>query len=93
MIKIYKILLTMKLLLLCLLVGGVVSCSFENVRHLSKSESSKTEKLMPFEEIKVNAAPVVWKKEVHPFLGATPIDIDGDGIMEIFVGGGDGLIL
>ena len=45
---------------------------------------------MPFEEIKVNAAPVVWKKEVHPFLGATPIDIDGDGIMEIFVGGGDG---
>ena len=80
----------MKLLLLCLLVGVIVSCSFENVRHLSKSESSKTEKLMPFEEIKVNAAPVVWKKEVHPFLGATPIDIDGDGIMEIFVGGGDG---
>ena len=92
MIKISKILLTMKLLLLCLLVGLIVSCSFENVRHLSKSESSKTEKLMPFEEIKVNAAPVVWKKEVHPFLGATPIDIEkyyGDGIMEIFVGGGD----
>ena len=78
MIKISKILLTMKLLLLCLLVGGVVSCSFENVRHLSKSENSKAEKLIPFEEIKVNAAPVVWKKEVHPFLGATPIDIDGD---------------
>ena len=68
-----------------------VSCSFENVRHfLSKFENSKAEKLIPFEEIKVNAAPVVWKKEVHPFLGATPIDIDGDGIMEIFVGGGDG---
>ena len=48
MIKIYKILLTMKLLLLCLLVGGVVSCSFENVRHLSKSESSKTEKIDAF---------------------------------------------
>ena len=48
MIKISKILLTMKLLLLCLLVGLIVSCSFENVRHLSKSESSKTEKIDAF---------------------------------------------
>ena len=40
---------------------------------LSKSENSKTEKLMPFEEIKVNAAPVVWKKEVSPFFRLLPL--------------------
>ena len=64
MIKIYKILLTMKLLLLCLLVGGVVSCSFENVRHLSKSESSKTIS-MPFED--QGMLLVVWKKRFTLF--------------------------
>ncbi len=32
----------------------------------------------------------VWRKPSHPFSGAAVIDIDGDGKMEVFVGGGRG---
>ncbi len=85
MIKTSKIFLGIKLLILSLSVGLVVSCSFENVRRLPK-----TEKFIPFEEIIVNAPELTWDQKVHPFIGATPIDINGDGIMEIFVGGGNG---
>jgi len=31
-----------------------------------------------------------WAKGTHPFTGAAVIDIDGDGMFEIFVGGGAG---
>ena len=31
---------------------------------------------------------VVWDQDVHPFTGATAIDIDGDGRDEVFIGGG-----
>jgi enediyne biosynthesis protein E4 len=31
-----------------------------------------------------------WTKSSHPFTGAAVIDIDGDGIFEIFIGGGAG---
>ena len=30
-----------------------------------------------------------WDETVHPFSGAAVIDIDGDGAMEVFVGGGN----
>jgi len=32
----------------------------------------------------------VWNKATHPFTGAAVIDVDGDGKLEIFVGGGEG---
>ena len=31
---------------------------------------------------------VAWDQDVHPFTGATAIDIDGDGRDEVFIGGG-----
>ena len=31
---------------------------------------------------------VVWDQDVHPFTGATAIDIDGDNRDEVFIGGG-----
>ena len=34
--------------------------------------------------------PHVWDKSEHPFTGAAVIDIDGDGIWEVFIGGGKG---
>ncbi len=42
-----------------------------------------------FEEI---ATPFihVWREPSHPFTGAAVIDVDGDGRMEVFVGGGRG---
>ena len=75
-----------RLLGLLLLTGFVTSCSFESVRQLSG-----TTKLTPFEEIKIiGGENTVWGERYHPFIGATSIDIDGDGMMEIYVSGGDG---
>ena len=34
--------------------------------------------------------PHVWDKSEQPFTGAAVIDIDGDGIWEVFIGGGKG---
>jgi enediyne biosynthesis protein E4 len=45
--------------------------------------------LSRFEEIPV-AHKHVWSESTHPFTGAAVIDVDGDGKMEIFVGGGQG---
>ena len=45
---------------------------------------------MPFSEIAVQGGANEWSEEYHPFVGATPIDIDGDGGEEIFIGGGHG---
>ena len=70
-----------RLLGLLLLTGFVTSCSFESVRQLSG-----TTKLTPFEEIKIiGGENTVWGERYHPFIGATSIDIDGDGMMEIYV--------
>ena len=38
----------------------------------------------------IGAQDVVWSATHHPFVGATPIDVDGDGSLEIFVGGSEG---
>ena len=61
------------------------SCGGERVRLLSKLQTSAA-----FEEVMIEARGNDWSEEFHPFIGATPIDIDGDGKMEIFVGGGFG---
>ena len=62
-----------------------LSCSLENARLLPPDSG-----LIPFEEIPIVGGANEWSEEFHPFVGATPIDIDGDGAMEIFVGGGYG---
>ena len=77
-----KFFLTLFLLLLCTLVS---SCTFESVHYLQNSTG-----LTAFEEVEIIGAENAWNQKKHPFVGATPIDIDGDGTMEIFVGGGDG---
>lgn len=32
----------------------------------------------------------VWSESTHPFTGAAVIDSDNDGVMEIFISGGEG---
>lgn len=61
------------------------SCDRENIRTLPSEEA-----FMPFEEIAIKGGANTWSGEFHPFVGATPIDIDGDGMFEIFIGGGHG---
>lgn len=64
------------------------ACGFESVRELPVARQAE---LIAFEE-----APVVgggdneWNERKHPFVGAAAIDVDGDGVSEIFAGGGDG---
>ncbi|MGI9305701.1 MAG: CRTAC1 family protein [Gammaproteobacteria bacterium] len=65
----------------------LASCSFETVRVLPADEAAA---LAPFEEIPVVGGANEWSEEYHPFVGAAPLDIDGDGGLEIFVGGGHG---
>jgi hypothetical protein len=57
-----------------------VGCAFNatNLKNVSK-----------FEEIPV-AFEHKWEESTHPFSGAAVIDVNSDGIMEIFVGGGKG---
>ena len=74
------------------IVAGVAawflaSCGFETVRALPAAESAA---LAPFAEIPLIGGKNEWSEEYHPFVGATPADIDGDGAPEIFVGGGHG---
>ena len=61
------------------------SCGGETVRQLPVDAG-----LTAFAEIAVVGGENEWGEEYQPFVGATAIDIDGDGKMEIFVGGGDG---
>ena len=63
----------------------ISSCSLENVRELPAGTQ-----FAAFEEVPVTGGVNEWTEEYHPFVGATPIDIDGDGMTEIFVGGGHG---
>ncbi len=61
------------------------SCSLENVRLLPPGAE-----FAAFEEVPLAGGVNEWSEEFHPFVGATAIDIDGDGGEEIFVGGGHG---
>lgn len=45
--------------------------------------------VVPFSEIPTPFTHV-WAEPAHPFTGAAVIDVDGDGRLEIFVGGGRG---
>jgi len=67
------------------LLAAMGSCSSEDVRSLPHKSG-----MVAFEEIGVSGGDNAWSEEYHPFVGATPIDVDGDGTMEIFVGGGEG---
>lgn len=70
------------IVMLALLAG----CNFENIRELPTPPNKA---LVAFEEIPLTGGTDTrWMKQFHPFIGATPIDIDGDGAMEIFVGSG-----
>jgi hypothetical protein len=62
---------------LCLLLLG--SCA----KHENLTVSA------PFKPVPV-AFTHVWNEATHPFTGAAVIDVDGDGKLEIFVGGGEG---
>lgn len=74
------------LLLISASVLLTTSCSFEHVRQLNTPTS-----ITPFKPLQIIAGEDnPWSEEFHPCTGATPIDIDGDGVMEIFVGGGAG---
>lgn len=73
------------------LLGAVVlavftaSCSFETVRRLPSADG-----IAAFVEVPVVGGANEWSEQYHPFVGAAPIDIDGDGQLEIFIGGGAG---
>lgn len=51
------------------------------------TDSNRSDSIKPFEEIPVSFEHH-WDDSVHPFGGAAVIDTNGDGKMEIFVGGG-----
>lgn len=78
-------LLPLVLLLLAVLPG--CDLNFETIKTLPENESST---LKAFEEIAIEGGhDNRWTEKFHPFIGAAAIDIDGNGTMEIFVGGGD----
>lgn len=68
----------------CLL--SAVSCI---PTHEKLTSSSTPINVQPFQEIPVDFVHH-WDDNRHPFSGAAVIDIDQDGTMEIFVGGGEG---
>ena len=52
------------------------------------SLQAHTTNLTPYKEIPTGFSHI-WDETTHPFTGASVIDIDGDGKMEIFIGGGN----
>ncbi|MBE8158087.1 MAG: CRTAC1 family protein [Betaproteobacteria bacterium] len=62
------------------------ACSFEEVRVLPAAKSAAP----PFAEIPIVGGANEWSEEYHPFAGAAAVDINGDGMPEIFAGGGHG---
>ncbi len=71
--------------LLSVAVALCLSACFENELAASTSEIS------PFAEIPLEGdSDNLWRESHHPFIGATPVDVDGDDQLEIFVGGGEG---
>ena len=70
------------------LVLSASGCTFENTRTLSDADAAY---ITPFEEVQlVGAHDNPWGETHHPVVGATPIDVDGNGALEIFLGGGEG---
>ncbi|MFV1872495.1 MAG: CRTAC1 family protein [Oleiphilus sp.] len=51
------------------------------------SDSRQLDKVVAFEEVPGPAFEHRWDETVHPFSGAAVIDVDGDGKLEVFVGG------
>ena len=72
---------------LVILVSVMVlsSCGYEQVRRLPDENG-----LSSFAEVPLRGGKNAWEEKFHPFVGATPIDVNADGHLEIFVGGGDG---
>lgn len=76
-------------LLPSLLVPVMSGCdpNFESIRPLPKEAAAR---LTAFEAVPIeNGHDNLWTEKFHPFIGAAVIDVEGDGGMEIFVGGGD----
>lgn len=69
-------------------LGGTIllgACTFETVRY---AQSGDRTPFLPIALIGGHDNP--WSQTHHPAVGATPIDVNGDGAVEIFVGGGEG---
>ncbi|MGD9852865.1 MAG: CRTAC1 family protein [Nitrospirales bacterium] len=71
--------------LTALLVFTSASCT----THEKLTHSANPMAVQPFQEITVDFVHH-WDDNRHPFSGAAVIDVDQDGTMEIFVGGGEG---
>lgn len=73
-----------------LLVASLVLTSASCIpTHEKLTHSADPIPVQPFEEIPVEFVHQ-WDQLTHPFSGAAVIDMDQDGTMEIFVGGGGG---
>lgn len=76
--------------LLLFFIGALGCENFETRSTLSNKEVQNLN-IKAFTEVKIQGdTSYSWKEKYHPFVGATPIDIDNDGSMEIFVGGQHG---
>lgn len=78
--------LLVKVLLATSLVITSASCI---PTHEKLTSPSTPIEVQPFQEIQVDFVHH-WDDNRHPFSGAAVIDVDQDGTMEIFVGGGEG---
>ncbi len=74
-----------KLKIFLIVIILIVSCTRETVHKLKHKPIVE-----PFKEIPIEIGNNDWNKTVHSIIGGTPIDINGDKITEIFVGGGQG---
>lgn len=73
-----------------LLVASLVLTSASCIpTHEKLTHAADPIPVQPFEEIPVEFVHQ-WDQLTHPFSGAAVIDVDQDGTMEIFVGGGGG---
>ena len=61
----------------------LAGCTFEKV-----ALPPKDLKVVPFKEVKIDFNHF-WDDVTHPFFGAAVIDINQDGKMEVFIGGGN----
>lgn len=70
-------------LLLSIITLYISACTNEELRNPPSEISVKS-----FEEITVNFSHE-WDKDYHPFSGATVLDYDNNGTLDIFIGGGN----
>lgn len=76
------------LILICCISLYNSACS-KNTEHANNKANIDSADIEKFTEIPVNYQ-THWYSDSHPFTGAAVIDIDNDGIAEVFVGGGQG---